>query len=210
LKNILNFERNIEKYVLKNTPSNLPVISKYVECYMKAMFRSELINQSLNNLEACFGDGLESSQVFDNGKNEYVETWSEGDCTHFILKDFCSIVGFTYKPEYKEAILRSFNFKGIQFYRWLFSTYLEVPILDIYVSRSVEETSWSVTDPEDKSAFTDIPGAFTDLSVRGFTLLNIMFRSRDKEKVFTKLNKYKDLFSMVLPARFFVNFFFGA
>jgi len=197
LKSISDLESSVLKYVSKNTPSGLPGVSKFIKCYVQSLLNSDLIRGSLASLDSRFDFGL--------SYDEESGTWVEGDALHFILKDFCSVVGLGYKPEYKEAILRSFVCKDEQFFKWLFTDVLEFPVLYTEIIRSGVGSVYSFTD--ESGGFTD-KGILTDLTVRGYLSLAFFFSEERSDEVVSLLEKNKDLLSLVLPARLFINFFF--
>jgi len=240
LRNLIELEKNITKYVMKNTPAGLPEVGKYIKNYIKALLESSSITDAFALLDAHFGTDI----VFDNkaslSDDELMEEFEEHqrngelltvsfesfvfskrfklvDPLHFILQDFCSVVGLVYKPEYKEAILRSFVRKDLQYYYWLFSEYLGLPIAHIDVIRSGTDSEVSFTDewvPPDSDdgilvSYTD-NRVSTDLFVRGYLSMVSYFdiNSITMEEVYSKLNEYKDLLSLVLPARLFLGLYF--
>jgi len=197
LKNLADLEKSILKYVSKNTPHNLPDVERFTENYIKSLLESDLLRSALALLDSCFGVDLKF--------NEDSQEWVEEDSLHFILRDFCSVVGLVYKPEYKEVILRSFVQKDIQFYKWLFSEYLGFPVLHVEVIRSGTDSEVSFTD--ESGGFTDT-GIHTDLFVRGYLSLVFFFDKKYKEDIYSGLDGFKDLISLVLPARLFIEFLF--
>jgi len=195
LKSLSELERNVTKYVLKNLPSGLPVVSKYMQNYIKALLSSGLIRDSFDKLDSYFESGLR----FDNEAG-----WVQEDSMHFILRDFCSVVGVVYKPEYQEAILRSLVCKGTSFLFWFFLKYFGFPVLSLSTTRSGVDTAVSATD---ELGETDA-GLFTDLSVSGYLDIEVFFDSEHEDVFYQKLEEYKELLSLVIPARLVLRFSF--
>jgi len=227
LKNLLELEKNIFKYVSKNTPAGLPEVAAYTKKYIRALLGSDLLRESLDALDACFGTDLElntdpqktqTKMRFDEVLKEWVEDteemkkYIEKDAMHFILRDFCSVVGFVYKPEYKEPILRSLVRKDTQFYRWLFE-YLGFPVSYVEIMRNATDSAVSFTDEitevdgfKELVSLTDEKGAYTDLFVQGYLAMVLFFDEEKTEEMYLKLEEWKDLLVLVLPARLFISF----
>jgi len=205
LKNLSNLEKNISKYVLKNTPKNLPNVSMYIKNYIRALLGSNLIEESFNKLDSYFSSGFRVyGEKFNEDRQEWEPNWVEDPSLHFVLRDFCSVVGFVYKPEYKDVILRSFVSKDMSFFSWFFSSYLSLPVINMEVLRSGSVLTISHTD---EGGFTD-SDLLTDLSVSGYLSLNVYFNVSDQEEVSSRLDSCKDLLSLIVPARLFVDFLY--
>jgi len=197
LKSISDLEKNITKYVMKNTPKGLPMVAKFTKNYVTALLESAHIRDALSLLDSHFsGDSFKY--------DEETDTWTQEDSLNFVLRDYCSSVGIVYRPEYKEAILRSLVRKDVAFIEWLFSSYFDLPVFGLEVIRSGTESTTSSTDEE---GLTDT-NSFTDLYVRGSLSVFVYFDADYESEVYRKLESYKDLLVLVLPARLFIHFLF--
>lgn len=226
MKKSSNLKKSIAQYVRKSTPAGLPKVAKFTEGYIQSLLMSENIETAFDRLESCSGFGIRVSTEFNEDTQELDYTYALEDSFHFVLRDFCSTVGFVYKPEYKEPIVRSLIRKDIAFYEWFFTFYLGLPVLYTKLLRSGTDITITRTDDEDgnqvftvnrdKEGFSD-EGIFTDISVSGYLSLNVYFeegldseeeRKKRKDGILNTLNLNKELLSLILPARLFVFFLF--
>ena len=180
LRSISDIEKYVPRYILKNTPRGLPVVGKFYNAFIQALLKSSMINDALDELD------LYTSADPD----------PEAECLNFILKDYCSVVGVTYEPRYKEAVLRALVRKDEEFFKWFSETYFGGAVVTTPHGGYFEEGVYT-TDVDEVTTDSDL---YTDMIVRSQAVLTFDINETEdiaKQYIMGAI----DLLYLVLPAR---------
>jgi len=195
LKSISDIEKYARKYISRTVPKSLPVVAKFEEAFLKSLLMSGKVRSSLNSLDSYSGANSDP----------------EADAFNFVLRDYCAVVGVSYEPWFREAILRCLVRKDEAFFRWFGEKYLQA--VDMKWTRGGQTEVIYNTDNEDEvmgieEATTD-EDYFTDMSVRSASAI-IYYFDEPLNVVLGRLEKVANLLYLVLPARLPVIFDFMA
>lgn len=191
--------KTVPQYILRSVPAGIPLAAKYFSAYAQSLLTSRSIYGALFELDRQTAMDPVPSPVINLETGEVSED-SFMPSLDFMLRDYCSVVGVSYKPEYKEAILRCLVRKDFEFFRWLFSTYLGAEIQGLEELHGGTFVDGVYTTDTPQTAYED-SGLFTDMVVRSMSVLVITFNEGDKDSIYKKWEDYWDLFYLVLPAR---------
>ena len=185
----------VDKYISQTTPKELPETGHFFGAYMKAMLASLPIRDALEKLHTY----------------TLADADPETESLNFVLRSFCSSVGVTYLPSYREAILRSFVGKDLTFLQWFCDRFLLGALVVPFSGVADQEGVFTMddVDPNTGKKITLDSGLTTDMAVRTQYMLDIVFdEDVEKGRAVEAIEKVLDLIYLVFPARLPVFFKF--